>query len=77
MFVALVASVAQEAATPESPAQVPWETTPEPLAARTPLIVPAPPRAAATVPEARLDAFSAVRLVPTPADGVPISPPWK
>lgn len=34
-------------------------------------------RAAGSVPEPRLLAFSAVRLVPTPADGVPMSPPWK
>jgi hypothetical protein len=32
-------------------------------------------RAPFTVPEPRLLAFNAVRLVPTPAEGVPMSPP--
>ncbi len=57
MFVALVVSVEQLAAPLERSAHAACVTTPAPLPLSAPVIVPAPPRAAASVPEEMLLAF--------------------
>ncbi len=71
MLVALVASVEHEAAAFERSAQAACETTPEPSPLSAPVIVPAPPRACARVPELMLLAF--VVSVRADAAGAPPS----